>query len=235
MLASPPMSYVANLRTFVRVYELGSMSAAGRDQRVSAAVASFADRRARATPRSAPLQPHHPKLAAHRAGRDLLQGRAPHPRNHRGGRGRGRRRLAEPARLAARRGAARDRQAADRAARPGVQGPLPRDRRPPAPLGPPGRPHRRRPRHGLRPRRPRGLEPPGPPDRRLPPPALRRPGLPRQPPDAAHRPGSPRPAPRLPDAPLSRQPASSSGRSSPPTARAASTSPARSSRTTATS
>ena len=34
------MSYVDNLRTFVRVYELGSMSAAGRDQRVSAAVAS---------------------------------------------------------------------------------------------------------------------------------------------------------------------------------------------------
>jgi DNA-binding transcriptional LysR family regulator len=34
------MSYVANLRTFVRVFELGSMSAAGRDQRVSAAVAS---------------------------------------------------------------------------------------------------------------------------------------------------------------------------------------------------
>ena len=34
------MSYVNNLRTFVRVYELGSMSAAGRDQRVSAAVAS---------------------------------------------------------------------------------------------------------------------------------------------------------------------------------------------------
>lgn len=34
------MSYVATLRTFVRVYELGSMSAAGRDQRVSAAVAS---------------------------------------------------------------------------------------------------------------------------------------------------------------------------------------------------
>ncbi len=34
------MSYVSNLRTFVRVYELGSMSAAGRDQRISAAVAS---------------------------------------------------------------------------------------------------------------------------------------------------------------------------------------------------
>lgn len=34
------MSYVSTLRTFVRVYELGSMSAAGRDQRVSAAVAS---------------------------------------------------------------------------------------------------------------------------------------------------------------------------------------------------
>lgn len=34
------MSYVDNLRTFVRVYELGSMSAAGRDLRVSAAVSS---------------------------------------------------------------------------------------------------------------------------------------------------------------------------------------------------
>jgi DNA-binding transcriptional LysR family regulator len=34
------MSYVNNLKTFVRVYELGSMSAAGRDQRISAAVAS---------------------------------------------------------------------------------------------------------------------------------------------------------------------------------------------------
>ena len=34
------MPYVNNLRTFVRVYDLGSMSAAARDQRVSAAVAS---------------------------------------------------------------------------------------------------------------------------------------------------------------------------------------------------
>lgn len=34
------MSYVTNLRTFVRVTELGSMSAAARDQRVSPAVAS---------------------------------------------------------------------------------------------------------------------------------------------------------------------------------------------------
>lgn len=34
------MSYVNNLRMFVRVYELGSMSAAARDQRASAAVAS---------------------------------------------------------------------------------------------------------------------------------------------------------------------------------------------------
>ena len=40
MLGSAAMSYVNNLRTFVRVFELGSMSAAGRDQRVSAAVAS---------------------------------------------------------------------------------------------------------------------------------------------------------------------------------------------------
>lgn len=34
------MSYVNNLRTFVRVFELGSMSAAARDQRISPAVAS---------------------------------------------------------------------------------------------------------------------------------------------------------------------------------------------------
>ncbi|QDY68847.1 LysR family transcriptional regulator [Qingshengfaniella alkalisoli] len=34
------MSYIDNIRTFVRVYELGSMSAAARDQRVSPAVAS---------------------------------------------------------------------------------------------------------------------------------------------------------------------------------------------------
>ncbi|ETX14918.1 LysR family transcriptional regulator [Roseivivax halodurans JCM 10272] len=34
------MAYVANVRTFVRVYELGSMSAAARDQRCSPAVAS---------------------------------------------------------------------------------------------------------------------------------------------------------------------------------------------------
>ncbi|MEO0358341.1 MAG: LysR family transcriptional regulator [Pseudomonadota bacterium] len=34
------MSYLANIRTFVRVYELGNMSAAGRDLRVSPAVTS---------------------------------------------------------------------------------------------------------------------------------------------------------------------------------------------------
>ncbi len=34
------MSYFDNIKTFVRVYELGSMSAAARDQRISAAVAS---------------------------------------------------------------------------------------------------------------------------------------------------------------------------------------------------
>jgi DNA-binding transcriptional LysR family regulator len=34
------MAYLDNLRMFVRVYELGALSAAGRDQRVSAAVAS---------------------------------------------------------------------------------------------------------------------------------------------------------------------------------------------------
>ena len=34
------MAYLNNIRTFVRVYELGNMSAAARDQRISAAVAS---------------------------------------------------------------------------------------------------------------------------------------------------------------------------------------------------
>ena len=34
------MSYLDNVRTFVRVFELGSMSAAARDQRISPAVAS---------------------------------------------------------------------------------------------------------------------------------------------------------------------------------------------------
>ena len=34
------MSYVNNMKTFVRVFELGSMSSAGRDLRVSAAVIS---------------------------------------------------------------------------------------------------------------------------------------------------------------------------------------------------
>ena len=34
------MAYLENIRTFVRVFELGSMSAAARDQRISAAVAS---------------------------------------------------------------------------------------------------------------------------------------------------------------------------------------------------
>ena len=34
------MSYLDNIRTFVRVYELGSMSAAGRDMRISPAVTS---------------------------------------------------------------------------------------------------------------------------------------------------------------------------------------------------
>lgn len=39
-MAAPPMSYVITLKMFVRVYELGSMSAAARDQRTSPAVAS---------------------------------------------------------------------------------------------------------------------------------------------------------------------------------------------------
>jgi DNA-binding transcriptional LysR family regulator len=39
-MAAPSMSYVVTLKMFVRVYELGSMSAAARDQRTSPAVAS---------------------------------------------------------------------------------------------------------------------------------------------------------------------------------------------------
>ncbi len=39
-MISRAMPYVANLRTFIRVYDLGNMSAAGRDLRISAAVAS---------------------------------------------------------------------------------------------------------------------------------------------------------------------------------------------------
>ena len=114
------------------------MSAAGRDQRVSAAVASRAHRRARAAPRRAALQPHHPQPAADRAGRDLLQGRAARiletieeaeaavadvSRNPRGSL-----HVAAPLGIGKRLIAPLD---------PGVQGPLPRDRRPPAPLGPP--------------------------------------------------------------------------------------------------
>ena len=34
------MSYVGSLKTYIRVYELGNMSAAARDQRISPAVAS---------------------------------------------------------------------------------------------------------------------------------------------------------------------------------------------------
>ena len=34
------MAYLNNILTFVRVYELGNMSAAARDMRISAAVAS---------------------------------------------------------------------------------------------------------------------------------------------------------------------------------------------------
>ena len=204
MLTSPPMSYVANLRTFVRVYELGSMSAAGRDQRVSAAVASLRSPTSSDTSEcgcsTAPPEACSPPSRA----RSSTRARAD-PRNHRGGRGRGRRRLAEPARLAARGGAA------------GI------GKRLIAPLVPAfkdlypeidvrlrlsDRPSTSPPRASIwfSSSAPSRTEPPGPPDRRLPAPALRRPGLPRQPPDAAHRPGPPRPAPRLPDAPLSRRP-----------------------------
>ena len=77
-----------------------------------------AHRRAREAPRRAPLQPHHPQPAADRAGRHLLRGRAEDPRHHRRGRGRRRRRLAQPARLDPRRRPPRHRQAPDRPAHP---------------------------------------------------------------------------------------------------------------------
>ena len=93
------MSYVNNLKTFVRVYELGSMSAAGRDQRISAAVASA---------RIAELERHLGVRLFNRTTRSLqpteqgaifYKGAAAHPRHHRRGRGRRRRRL-EAARAA---------------------------------------------------------------------------------------------------------------------------------------
>jgi DNA-binding transcriptional LysR family regulator len=51
------MSYVNNIRMFVRVYELGSMSAAARDQRTSPAVA---------------FRAHHPVPATDRERAHLL-------------------------------------------------------------------------------------------------------------------------------------------------------------------
>ena len=85
------------------------------------------------------------------------------------GRGRGHRPDPEPARLAPRRRAARDRQAADRAADSVLQGRVPGDRRPAAALGPQARHDGGGPRPGLRARHARGFEPARPPDRRLPP------------------------------------------------------------------
>ena len=145
------------------------------------------DRRARAPSRRASVQPHDAEPPADRARRPLLQGRLQHPRDDRGGRGRGRRRHRQAARLDPRRSTPRHRQAPDRAAHSGVQGRVSRDRRPPAPLRPQARHHRRGPRHGLPARDARGFEPPRPPDRRLPPGARRRARLPRRA-DRARRP-----------------------------------------------
>ena len=142
------MSYVNNLRTFVRVYELGSMSAAGRDQRISAAVASariaelerhLGVRLFNRTTRS--LQPTEQGSIFYKGAQNILDTIAEAEAA-----------VADvskkPARLAARRRPPRHRQAPDRAADPRLQRPLPRDRRPPAPLRPQGRHHRRGARHG---------------------------------------------------------------------------------------
>ena len=111
------MSYVSNLKTFVRVYELGSMSAAGRDQRISAAVASariaelerhLGVRLFNRTTRS--LQPTEQGEIFYKGAQKILD-------DHRRGRGRRRRRLEEPEGLAARRRTLGHRQAPDRAAR----------------------------------------------------------------------------------------------------------------------
>ena len=222
MLGAAPCPTSNNLRTFVRVYELGSMSAAGRDQRVSAAVASA---------RIAELERHLGVRLFNRTTRSLQ------PTEQGGIFYKGALKILEtieeaeaavadvsqePARLDPRRRAARHRQAADRAADPRLQGPLSRDRRPAAPLGPPLDITA----EGLDMVFVLGaledFEPARPPDRRLPAHPLRRPGLSRHPPAAAHRPGPARPAPRLPDAPLPRRPRVRLDARSPPTARSAS-------------
>jgi DNA-binding transcriptional LysR family regulator len=53
------MAYVTNLKMFVRVYELGSMSAAARDQRTSPAVASGRIAELETASGRAAVQPHH--------------------------------------------------------------------------------------------------------------------------------------------------------------------------------
>ena len=55
------MSYLENIRTFVRVYELGSMSAAARDLRISPAVTSSRISQLEDRPGRAPVSAHDQK------------------------------------------------------------------------------------------------------------------------------------------------------------------------------
>ena len=205
------MSYVNNLRTFVRVYELGSMSAAGRDQRVSAAVASA---------RLADLERHLGVRLFHRTTRSLQpteQGSIFY---------KGALKILESIDEA-------EAAVADVSRSPRgslhVAAPLGIGKRLIAPLIPPFKDLYPQidVRLRLSDRRidlaAEGLdlavalgvledfEPARPSDRRLSPSALRGARLPRNPSDAPYRPGPHRPAPRLPDASLSRARASSSG------------------------
>ena len=228
------MSYVSNLRTFVRVFELGSMSAAARDQRISAAVASarigelerhLGVRLFNRTTRS--LQPTEHGTTFYGGACKILDtiGEAEAAVTD----------LTEPARLAPRRRAPRDRQAPDRAADSVLQGRVPGDRRPPPALGPQARHDGGGPRPRLPPRHARGLEPARPPDRRLPPRARRLAGLSRQPSAADDRRRTSSTSATTACCTATRAPGSSSGRWLPPTARGDSRSRARSSPTTATS
>ena len=182
------MSYVANLKTFVRVYELGSMSAAGRDQRISAAVASariaelerhLGVRLFNRTTRS--LQPTEQGAIFYQGAGKILDtiaeaeaAVAEVSQNPRGSL-----HVAAPLGLGKRLIAP---------ARPRFQRPLPGDRRPPPPLRPPRRHHRRRrstsPSISAR-SRISTLRRPA--DRRVPAPPGRRPCLPRDPSPAPHR------------------------------------------------
>ena len=63
------MSYLENIRLFIRIFELGSITAGGRDNRLTPAVASNRIKALEAQPRRPAVQPHHPQAHPDRVGR----------------------------------------------------------------------------------------------------------------------------------------------------------------------